>query len=231
MNCSPLIQEANRSNDGFTLVEMLVTMVVALVILGGLLLSFMQQNSEYKYQNKRIDAVQDLELGIKFIAEDLRSAVMASQSSVTADVASGNPFVQFKVWESSDPLLTPGEYTRRYEFDTGDGILKYDRDTSTPSLSSFLLNVTNFKVFIDNPLDATDRVGYTGIPEPQSGRTRNRQDGSGTLVVPTLTLLIEVAVDAGYKQGSFKDVEDNNVGIAGKKRIWRYVQIQPQTAL
>lgn len=235
---------SRKSEAGFSLIELLVTMVVVMVILGGLLLSFTQQNSEYKYQNKRIDAVQDLEFAIKFIAEDLRSALVhkgAPSTPVTiADGVGGDPYtftVDFNVWESEindwHSAAQRDTYSfqavRHYEYDAGNRSLEYDRNT-VPATSpiEILSNVTFFKIFNDSDLETYPRGNFTGIPSNQSDITLLRF-GDGTDVdVPGYTILIEIEVDAGYKQGSLKNVKNADTT---KKRIWRYVQVYPLTVV
>jgi len=224
-------------NEGFSLIELMVTIVIAMVVLGGLLLSFSQQNSEYKYQNKRIDAVQDLELGIKFIAEDLRSSLIgvggAPAISIT-DAAGTDPStseLKFTVWDSLTTTVGADRRAlRRYTYD-GVGILKYDRHDGVGSaLAPMLSNVTFFKIFDDGDAATYPRGNFSGIPAALQNRSVNRPD-TGAISVPGFTVLIEIAVDAGYKQGSFNDVLGNDVGVTGKKRIWRYVQVHPMTAV
>jgi len=218
---------------GFTLIEALVTMVIAMVILGGLLLNFTQQNSEYKYQNKRIDAVQDLEFALKFIAEDLRGALSgaAGTPAITSN-AGADPYTTslvFQVW-SQDEFTSATTYraTRQYNYDGA--TLSYDRENSTGVASTELLsNVTFFKVFVDG---TTSRAAFAGSGIPAALPTRTLPNPLGVAVgnLPGYTILIEMAIDAGYKQGSFVDVKGNDVGIAGKKRVSRYIQVYPMNA-
>ncbi|RME56777.1 hypothetical protein D6779_10000 [Candidatus Parcubacteria bacterium] len=221
------------SENGFTLVELLVTLVIAMVIMAGLMATFVQQNSEYKYQNKRIDAVQDLEFGIRFIADDIRSALVDAANptaplAITNDVVDGyTSDLSFTVWDelAGDPYTKRA--TRHYIYDGTNKILKYDRHD--PSLTStgkeILSNVTYFKVFNDS---VDSRAGFTGIPTalPPVNLPDPAADN-----VPGYTILIEIEVDAGYKEGSFIDVRGNNVGISGHKRVWRYVQVHPKTSV
>ncbi|MES0371048.1 MAG: prepilin-type N-terminal cleavage/methylation domain-containing protein [Mariprofundaceae bacterium] len=233
---------SESGEKGFTLMEMMVTMVIAMVVLGGLLLSFTQQNSEYKYQNKRIDAVQDLEFAIKFITEDLRSALIdkdSLSSSVTivndSTVGVTDPYtdsLDFKVWENASVAALPANKRadRKYLFDEATHELKYDRhyragDTPLPILS----NVTFFKIFNDGNTGSFPRGAFSssGIPSAQSSIKVKKPDGTDANV-PGYTVLVEIEVDAGYKLGILSDVK----GIPStKKRIWRYAQVYPLTVV
>ncbi len=222
---------------GFSLIEVLVTIVIAMVVLGGLLLTFTQQNTEYKYQNKRIDAVQDLEFGIKFIAEDLRSALIdtdgVSPLITIADALGTDPYtavLDFTVWDNATAGVPVNRRAlRRYVYD-GSGVLSYDRHSATGNVAPMLSNVTFFKIFDDSDTATYPRGNFLDIPNVLPTRSVNRPD-TGALNVSGFTILIEIAVDAGYKEGSFKDVLNNNVGVAGKKRIWRYVQVHPMSVV
>ncbi|MDQ7002037.1 MAG: prepilin-type N-terminal cleavage/methylation domain-containing protein, partial [Ghiorsea sp.] len=82
-----------NNQRGFTLIELMVTLVIAMVILGGLLLNFTSQATQYKYQNKRGDAVQDLEFTLHFIARDIQEALISTTSLEVTGV--GTPSVKF----------------------------------------------------------------------------------------------------------------------------------------
>jgi len=140
---------------GFTLIEVLISMVVAMVIIGGLLLNFISQSSQYRYQDKRGDVAQDMEFALRFIAQDFKAALI----SVTAPLVGGvdaatlvtiakdgngvNPttYLGFYVW-SNDVALNPvpvapvWRVRRCYVYDNSSGgwMVKYDR--SEPNCAS-----------------------------------------------------------------------------------------------
>jgi len=235
---------------GFTLVELLVTTVIALIVLGGLLMAFQSQYGEYKYQNKRVDAAQDVEFTMSFIADDLRGALHSS--GIVAGPAETNAFagtaassiLTFWVWDTAEAGLnaTTMLAKRKYSYDSVRQELGYDRAIATQDTASvataladtsanndILRNVTFFKVFMDG---VTPRGGFAGIPNALS--SWNVNDGNDIPVsVPAYTILIEVAVDAGYKKGSFKDVKGVDVRTTAdkRKRMWRYIQVHPKSAI
>jgi len=219
---------------GFTLIEFMVAIVVALVLLAGLVASFTQQNSEYRYRNKRIDSAQDLEFVIRFVADDIRSALVMTSSpanpvTITPSAGVGvTTDVRFTVWdENASGVPASKRAVRHYIYDAANGVLRYDRNdpAGTQPGSRILDHVTFFKVFNDS---VTARGGFTGIPAPLPSINLPDPPATG---VPGYTILIEVEVDAGYKEGSFVDVRGNNVGVSGHKRIWRYVQVYPRTSV
>jgi Tfp pilus assembly protein PilV len=226
-----------RSNvsveKGFTLIEVMITMVVAMVILGGLLLSFLSQNSEYKYQNSRINTVQDLEFGLKFIAEDLRSALVGGQDVNIVNAASpyATTVFDFYVWSTEDASSANGRAHRKYEFSNdASHILKYDREINpTDNPAEILTHVTFFKVFNDGDSGVAehDRGGFSGMPSALADISL--ADPAGTVAgYPGYTILIEIEVDASSKHGSLVDVRDQPTTT---KRVWRYAQVYPMSAV
>ncbi len=249
--------------NGFTLIELLVTMVIALIILGGLMVSFTQQNSEYSYQNKRIDTSQNLEFAMKFMANDFRGGIVKGPSPVSTvepnpsenaffiGTAGSNVFTIW-LWDSGltdssgavDPSTNMAE--RKYAWNSNTQSLRYDRMTntmttgggivartdSTGTISNEILdNVTFFKVFRDD-VDLPSRAAFTGIPVPIPAIKVNNSTNS-TILSPAYTILIELAIDTGTKNGSFLDVKGVDVRTTAdkRKRIWRYFQAHPGTAI
>jgi len=234
-------QSKLKKQQGFTLVEVMISIVVAMVVLAGLMLTFTNQSNQYQYQNKRIDASQDLEFAIKFVARDLRSALVgltavavngaavAAPSSIVITSAGAAPFATttliFEAWDGASAAAT-GRVTRYYSY--AGNSLAYDRDvsTSSPSAAEVLPNVTLFKVFDDS---VTSRAGYAGIPAAQPNiLIPDPANPSTPLSVPGYTILIEVEVSAGYKGGGMVNV----IGVpTTTKRIWRYAQVYPMAAV
>ncbi|MDX8397056.1 MAG: prepilin-type N-terminal cleavage/methylation domain-containing protein [Mariprofundaceae bacterium] len=241
-----------QKQQGFTLVELLVSTVVALVVLGGLLVSFQSQYSEYKYQNKRVDAAQDLEFVMNFVAADLKSSLLTDPVGlVDPNPTNNNQFtgagastsLTFWVWDPSEVGIDVSTKLaqRLYSFDAVNDTLSYDRIIQSRdnagtllaranSPSEILEQVTFFKVFRDD-VDVATRGLFSGAPQPLSSRTVLDSQGN-SVTVPSYTILIEVGVDAGYKNGAFLDVlgNDQQPGVGdGHKRIWRYIQVQPRS--
>jgi len=229
-------QSKLQKQQGFTLVEVMVSIVVAMVVLAGLMLTFTSQSNQYQYQNKRIDASQDLEFALKFIVRDLRAALVGSVAgaptiNITSSAAA--PFettqLRFEVWDAASALAS-GRVLRHYGYTLASKSIGYDRNVAGPSFVAnpreILPNVTLFKVFDDS---ATSRAGYAGIPAAQPNTLiPDPANPSTPLSVPGYTILIEVEVQVGYKGGSLKDVRGNAVTT---KRIWRYAQVYPMAAV
>ncbi|MDX8400311.1 MAG: prepilin-type N-terminal cleavage/methylation domain-containing protein, partial [Gallionellaceae bacterium] len=181
-----------QKEGGFTLIEVMITMAIAMVILGGLLLNFTSQSGIYKYQNKRGDAALDLEFTLRFIADDLKNALVTkgnlnSSAAPTTniftvaggtDITSTSSFA-FKVWDTIEGDANE-RATRFYTF--SEPVISYDRDSvATQAVQPILgdntlankgLKVTHFRIFQDGVNEAADRVentgaansGYVGLP-------------------------------------------------------------------
>jgi len=240
----------DMSQQGFTLVELLVTMLVVMVVLGGLIFSFSQQNSEYNYQNKRMDSSQDLEFGINYIVADIRNSLRSQGADSLANVATVDGIgatpttvaLSFRVWDASN---SANNYRSRRCYLYRNNIIYFNRaypvanvcNGATPlaGFNPILENVTFFKVFTDTNgvLPSLGAAVPSGAPvglSPMTGRDSQNTVVSG---IPGYTVLIEMGVDAGYKKGSFLDVTGVDVRTTSdkRKRIWRYAQGYPGTVV
>jgi len=248
------MQFVNRER-GFTLIEVMLTLVIAMVILGGLLLNFTSQSTQYKYQNKRGDAVQDLEFTLRFIARDIRQALVSSSglevtgagaASIQFDGSGTLPssWLSMKVWDNAANDANTKQAIRCYRYRGGTGTattlwkLYFNRDKATCSATIGLtgfdavlgevqgMRVTHFRVFRDGAVN-DGRVNYTGAPAPLP--PKQVYDASGSpFFIPAFTILMEIEIDAANK-GSGKDVVGTTLAVGSKKRIWRYVQVYPNT--
>jgi len=241
---------------GFTLIELMISILIALLIMAGLFASFSQQNTEYSYQNRRVDAVQDLEFAIKFIADDIRASLViqgASSVEITDDASGRTVLLEGRVW--SDNLDDWGSSSHsvtaktaqaqaqsyrakiQYTYDPVGQSLSYDRnilDIGGANPTEILPNVTYFKVFEDGLTSRDVPAGNPNAGKPYPGIPAalppiDLQDSAAAIVpdIPGYTILVEIAVQAGYDQGQMQDVLGNPTT---NKRVWRYVQVHPQAA-
>jgi len=240
---------------GFTLIELMITLVIAMVILGGLLLNFTSQSSQYKYQNRRGDAVQDLEFTLRFIARDIQSALISANSlEVTG---AGTPSIQFdgattapstwlsmNVWDNAAASANNFQAVRCYRYRGAIGTastrwkLYFNRDNSACSATIALtgfdpvlgetsgMRVTHFRIFRDGAT-GDGRANYTGIPAPLPTKVVSDAQGN-PWNVPAFTILLEIEVDAANK-GAAVDVLGTTLPAGSKRRIWRYMQVYPNT--
>jgi len=241
--CMPIVSRKLKGQQGFTLIEVMFSIVIGMIVLGGLLLGFLNQSNEYQYQDKRIDSVQDLEFGLRFIEEDFRGALAGAPAISIIDAVGGDPYTSsfgFYTWDTSCtscPTLASlaggtgtGQVKRKYQYDFIQKSLSYDRYADTGVVAEILPNVTFFKVFDDYSaaFDTTAERGgvYTGMPDPLPQISISGP--SGAVTTSGYTFLIEMEVGRDYKGGSLVDVRGN---IVTTKRIWRYTQVYPLTAV
>ena len=224
----------NHHEKGFTLVEVMVSLVVSMTVLAGMVLMFSSQNNHYNYQDKRIDTVQDLELGIKFIGQDLRSALVGGEVITITQYAAA-PFktklLTFVVWDKgAGGVATVDRRLREYAYQKASKQLKYDRVAPGGTPQRFLDNVTFFKVFNDSDVNydqPAERSGvYSGMPNALPPVQISAPGGKFT--VDGYTILIEMEVKASVKGASPVDVMGNPVKT---QRVWRYTQVYPLTAV
>ena len=244
-----------RYERGFTLIELMITLVIAMVILGGLLLNFTSQSTQYKYQNRRGDAVQDLEFTLRFIARDIQSALISASSleatgtgvaSVKFDGSASSPstWLSMNVWDNAATAANNFQAVRCYRYRGGTGTastlwkLYYNRDNSACSATIALtgfdpvlgeatgMRVTHFRIFRDGAV-GDGRANYTDVPPALPSKAVS--DVQGNIVnVPAFTILLEIEVDAANK-GAAVDVLGTTLPVGSKRRIWRYVQVYPNT--
>ncbi len=261
---------------GFTLVELMVTLVISSLMLSSLFSLYFTYQKHSANNAARIDAVQELDLILKFVAQDLRNSIYSvANGDAKAGYSENNNFIgssattqlDFWSWAPLDALSADGRVKRRYDISAG--TLRYDREASAGNMSQILQNVTFFKVFRDD-IDVASRSNFTDIPAPLPPLNRNQMvdrgvesfsfDGSyteyngnspylspttantaligkikvfqpnPTTMVPSFTLLIEIAIDDKNQTVSSKDVLGNSVPL-GSKRVWRYLQLYPQVVI
>ena len=75
-----------KGEQGFTLIEVLIAMALAMGLLASVFLLFNSQSSVYKNQDQRVIASQDAEFIASFLAADLRSAIESPAGSTNANV-------------------------------------------------------------------------------------------------------------------------------------------------
>jgi len=130
---------------GFTLVEVMITLVIAMIILAGLLLNFMSQSKTYKFINKKVDASQDLEFAMKFIGNDLKSALVSINAPLVSTgtdaltvsfdgvgIGGNSSYLSFVIWDAT--ASAPDFRTRRcYVYDnasSGSWMVKFKRSAA-----------------------------------------------------------------------------------------------------
>jgi len=73
-----------KSDRGFTLIEVMISMALGMVVLAGVFTMFGAQSTVYKTQDERVIATQDSEFLVTFISDDLRRALVSPAGSANA---------------------------------------------------------------------------------------------------------------------------------------------------
>ncbi|RME84246.1 MAG: prepilin-type N-terminal cleavage/methylation domain-containing protein [Zetaproteobacteria bacterium] len=223
---------------GFTLVELLVAMAIALVVLGGLVLAFRAQYGTYKWQNRQADAVQDMEAVLHLIKQDIENSLIVAGSpkiTIVPDPAT-NPTaattdLRIELWEP-DASFWGGNAAaykyraeRHYQFDSAAKSLRLDRNTrdGNDAPKEILGNVTWFQVWTGSPPAGTS----DGPPADPYGMRVWDEDGH-VIASPAYTVLLEVEVPVGTRGARKRDVFGNPTTAP---RVHRYLRAYPKAAV
>ena len=249
-----------QTAKGFTLIEVLISMVVAMVIIGGLLLNFISQSSQYRYQDKRGDVAQDMEFALRFIAQDFKNALInvnaplvggvdaATLVTIAKDGGGVNPttYLGFYVWD--DTAAGDVRRVRRcyvYDNSSGGWMVKYDRNEPLCA-SGIAMNAG--EALIGEALPGNQGMQVTHFRVFQDGLAADDADRASYAGIPA-SLPTKTVSDAGGRlinmpaftillevevdaayKGSATDVFGNAVA-NNKKHLWRYVQVYPSTVV
>jgi len=122
-----------RGRQGFTLIELMVTMVLALVVVGAVYMLYAQSVTGYRIESQVLDMQARLRFGLEHIKRDFRrSAFMATpNSSVDTDVCPqpANPVRAvtllpnngsvYQPWSGANPYIQPSAITLFGDFFSG----------------------------------------------------------------------------------------------------------------
>jgi prepilin-type N-terminal cleavage/methylation domain-containing protein len=84
-----------REERGFTLIEMMVTVVIWIVVLLALYSVFDMSITAFRYGNNKVEAVESARLGLEKMEREIRQAYVLDRSSATPDKI-------FEVWTSTE---------------------------------------------------------------------------------------------------------------------------------
>ncbi|RME82149.1 MAG: hypothetical protein D6771_07405 [Zetaproteobacteria bacterium] len=237
---------------GFSLVELLVTLAIAMVVLGGLVLSFRSQYGTYKLEHRRTDAVQDMEIALEMIRQDIENGLVvggvpqitiqpAPPAGPTTDlwIEVWEPDVAF--WNNDANLQQNNNYRglRHYQF--APGVLKLDRNTRDGADSpqpligdtgpKSYLKVVDFQVWPAGPNDPAPTCPngrpYLGAPAKMIPPTLNDESG-GQVTSKPYVVMLEVEVPVGSRFGQKRDHCGNPTQLP---RVIRYLQAAPLNAV
>jgi len=124
---------AGRGRQGFTLIELMVTMVLALVIVGAVYMLYAQSVTGYRIESQILDMQARLRFGLEHVKRDFRRAsfMATPNSAVDTDVCPQpanhlrsvtllpNNGSVFQPWPSANPYIQPSAITLFGDFFSG----------------------------------------------------------------------------------------------------------------
>jgi type II secretory pathway pseudopilin PulG len=154
-----------RSESGLTMVELLVTMVVATIVL-AITLDFLVSVTNTEVRVSSVESVtRDVRFALRTISEDVRSAVAIAQSPPTTGSCSATSTfadcLQFTVVRSTSATSQSCPYSV-ITYGLRDGAVREDRADYTPSGSTCVLSrsSTGRTILRDVPADVTTLFTY-----------------------------------------------------------------------
>lgn len=122
-----------KGADGFSLVELIVSMVITLVILGGAVGIFTNQLSSSQYQVRRADAITSAQSAINILSREIGNAgyglergILASNGLVLADCTATRLHFRANTNHLNATTGDPGEDVTFYYDAASQSIVRYD---------------------------------------------------------------------------------------------------------
>jgi type IV pilus assembly protein PilW len=105
---------AHRCQEGFSLVELMVALVIGLLILAGLLVAFSGNRATYRFNDQMMQIQEAGRFAMDTIREDLRMASYAGCNNIAldkaVDISGASDPIEERIW-GSDGILEEFEYT------------------------------------------------------------------------------------------------------------------------
>ncbi|HUR98081.1 MAG TPA: hypothetical protein VMZ26_08470 [Pyrinomonadaceae bacterium] len=128
-----LLRESLGCSVGFSLVELLVSMVVTLVILAGAIGIFTNQLESGRFQRSRADAITSAQAAINILSREignsgygLKRGILASNGLVLADCNATRLHFRANTNNLNDTTADPGEDVTFYYDAASQSIVRYD---------------------------------------------------------------------------------------------------------
>jgi len=250
----------NHRSSGFSLIEVMITLLIASVLMAGLFSEFVSQSKQYRYQDKLLETSQDLEFAIRFIADDLQSALVLPTAKelggtgvrAIEGLSSGtspSTFLTFEVWDEdrgSDPDF---QVRRCYRFEKG--MIKLDMNVASCTSATVISDsaaILGEDVIKTRGLESIRGMQVTNFRVFQDGLAADDASRSNYFSIPAP---LPAKVYRNFNNDEFDmpaftilielevdsvskepriDVLGNPV-VNNKNRIWRYMQVYPAVVL
>jgi prepilin-type N-terminal cleavage/methylation domain-containing protein len=163
-----------NGNQGFSLVELIVSMVITLIILGAAVTTFTSALNTRKYQSERTDAITSAQAAINTMSRQignagfgLKDGILGSNGLVLADCNATRLHFRANTNSSNDTTSDPGEDVTFYYDASTQSIVRYDA-ANGGSASSIINQVSQVNFTYYNY--ASDGSSAAGSPSNQTAR-------------------------------------------------------------
>jgi prepilin-type N-terminal cleavage/methylation domain-containing protein len=164
-------------NAGFSLVELIVSMVITLVILGAAVTTFTGALKTRDFQTGRTDALTSAQAGINIMSREIGNAgfglnrgLLASNGLVQGDCTDTRLHFRANTNNTNNVTTDPGEDVTFYW--DGSSIVRYDPNAN-PSKSSIINQVSKVQfVYHDYASNGTSTDAF--VPSDRTGRVTIR---------------------------------------------------------
>jgi type IV pilus assembly protein PilW len=137
------IEEAKKNKEGFTLVEIMVSIVIAMILLGGLFSFFVSQSRSYASNEVTVRTVQDSRRSVSTMVRDLRLAgYKTSASSFCGVVQATDKLIQVVSDLNQDGDTLDGGENITYVWNPGTEELTKNGTVFLRSVSSLVFQYT-----------------------------------------------------------------------------------------
>jgi len=171
---------------GFTLIEILVTLVIAMVVMTAIFAIFVSSNRNYRTQDSAADAQQRVRIGIDFMVEDVRQAGLDPTGSGNFGLEVYTPTkLRFTADMDLDGVVDNANLERvTYEYDAANQRLRrclYE-GTGSETWQTLIDNVSGVTfTYLDRDGAATGAVGdIRSVRVTLTSRGTNAQGGTLT---------------------------------------------------
>ena len=169
-----------RSNAeaGFSVVEMMLTMLIMLVVMGTVMSLFSRSLSTRSRESSRTDALTAAQAALNVMSREIANSGYGTVTNGLMDDSSDElvHFVSNHV-NTNDNLLQPGENVTYYFEPDTESILRYDENGEGPGLpmTSIIINrISRVDYQYFNYTGANAVPTITSVPTADTGRVRIR---------------------------------------------------------
>jgi Tfp pilus assembly protein PilW len=160
-----------KSEGGFSLIELIVSMVLTLIILGIAVTAFSSALSSRSRESSKTDAITSTQAALNIISREIGNSGygLMTNGIVTGD--STNERLHFRTNTGNGDGVTsgPGEDVTFYFDDASDSVVRYDANTGT---TAGVINRVSYVNFIYYNYNFVTGAVEAGVASADTGRVR-----------------------------------------------------------